>query len=85
MCPSCEGNLAYKTKNARQSSTLWGQSVYGADKAVDGNIGLKQDGGHCSHTKRGYDSYLRVNLGEPAYIINVTIYNRKSNAGKFCN
>ena len=76
----CEGNLAYD-QPAEQSSTYW---PFGADKAVDGNVGPVLNNGHCSHTWSSYNAWLRVDLGEMAYVINVTIYNRKSGTGKLC-
>ena len=74
---STKGNLAFG-KTADQSGT-YGSHV--ASRAVDGHVGPGLNSQRCAHTNSpssGQYSWWRVNLGAPAYILSVTVYNRLS-------
>jgi hypothetical protein len=62
-------------KDTNQSSD--GYAVATSDKAVDGNTNTQWKGKSMTHTKRGNDNYLEINLGGGFKVKKVVVFNRK--------
>jgi hypothetical protein len=74
------GNLALGRPTA-QSSNYSDNST--SEVAVDGNTDPYMLHASCSHTLSDWNAWWRVDLAEPAYILNITVFNRQSSSCEF--
>ena len=75
------GNLALQTRGstATQSSTAWGGV---ASRAIDGNTDGNFWNNSVTHTNDEYQPWWRVDLGTPASLRTITLWNRTDCCGE---
>ena len=78
---SAEVNVAL-LKPATQSSTFEAVGTYGAAFATDGLVLQLQNGYWCTHTRREFNPWLRIDLGYTFEIKKVVLVNRQDEHGK---